>query len=202
MGRFILGVVAVFLAVGPIGAVELKEGDLVFVSSGNSFGLASPSELSPPFSLSAYDVSSGDNIPISGCVGFDPVAETCDEWLGDGFSDFGVVRWIRYISREGVVIVETYDFVDVASDSPFPLPSVERENTTFVAVDSRTGNRSVLGNVGDFDGFVGPYPAPAQVDPDPIQVGIPLPEWFAILVVGFLLGVFYMKGKYDGRVVA
>ena len=36
---------------------------------------------------------------------------------------------------------------------------------------------------------------------DPIQVGIPLPEWFGLLVEGFLFGVFYMKGKYDGRVV-
>ena len=35
-----------------------------------------------------------------------------------------------------------------------------------------------------------------------IPAGIPLPQWFGLLVVGFLFGVFYMKGKYDGRVVA
>ena len=58
------------------------------------------------------------------------------------------------------------------------------------------------GSVGDFDGFMGPYPVPSQSHSDPIPAGIPLPQWFGLLVVGFLFGVFYMKGKYDGRVVA
>ena len=32
-----------------------------------------------------------------------------------------------------------------------------------------------------------------------IPAGIPVPEWIVLLVIGFLFGVFYMKGKYDGR---
>ena len=52
------------------------------------------------------------------------------------------------------------------------------------------------------DSDVATVPAPTSSSYDPIQVGIPLPEWFGLLVVGFLFGVFYMKGKYDGRVVA
>jgi len=53
-----------------------------------------------------------------------------------------------------------------------------------------------------YDSPVATVPALTSPFYDPIQVGIPLPQWLGILVVGFLLGASYMKGKYDGRVAA
>ena len=55
--------------------------------------------------------------------------------------------------------------------------------------------------VGDLSAeFTPPFHVAVLDDPEWIPAGIPLPEWFGLLVVGFLFGVFYMKGKYDGRV--
>ena len=43
---------------------------------------------------------------------------------------------------------------------------------------------------------------PVVIDPEWIPAGIPLPEWVVTAVVGFMLGVYYMKTKRDGVVAA
>ena len=43
---------------------------------------------------------------------------------------------------------------------------------------------------------------PVVIDPEWIPAGIPLPEWVVTAVVGFMLGVYYMKTKRDEVVAA
>ena len=57
--------------------------------------------------------------------------------------------------------------------------------------------------IGDLSAeFTPPFHVAVLDDPEWIPAGIPLPEWFGVLMVGFLLGASYMKRKYDGKVAA
>jgi len=212
MRRFILGLVVVLFAAGSAAAVDLQPGDLI--SESRAVGAYSSAGPSNPTALTRFDRDTGATEIISGCSDAD-----CNTVIGSGPIGSNI-DGIAILSRHEVWVTTTGSFQNVPEGDPL----AQCDNAEFwcrglISVDPITGDRTVISAAASFSDNNGTqimtilvgsgralsngHLAIVPPDPDPISAGLPgLTGWGIAILVGFLLGASYMKGKYDGRVAA